>query len=121
MVVVQNYSWNMCLYTENVPIEQGIVCRRSQSMSHCITEEVLQVIAVASIVIYDVYQAYICPFKPELEDGQCILCGKFYRSKNKDDDSQSVCQCVSAETCQGCKVSTPENLINGNLMQVLNC
>merc|ERR1711936_820519 len=40
-----------------------------------------EVIAVASIVIYDVYQAYICPFKPDLKEGQCILCGKYLRHK----------------------------------------
>ena len=38
-----------------------------------------EVIAVASIVIYDVYQVYICPFRPGLKAGQCILCGRNYR------------------------------------------
>merc|ERR1719369_1823829 len=39
-----------------------------------------EVIAVASIIIYDVYQAYIEPFRPELKEGQCILCMKYLRS-----------------------------------------
>jgi len=62
-----------------------------------------EVIAVASIVIYDVYQAYICPFRPNLEDGQCILCGKFTRKPAKCLEDCSLCQCISAENCQGCK------------------
>ena len=40
-----------------------------------------EVIAVASIVIYDVYQAYVCPFRPGLEEGQCILCGRRFRGR----------------------------------------
>ena len=62
-----------------------------------------EVIAVASIIIYDVYQAYICPFRADLEDGQCILCGKFYRVKSRC-EGEETCQCVSAEKCEGCKV-----------------
>merc|ERR1712223_2279379 len=36
-----------------------------------------EVIAVASIIIYDIYQAYVVPFRPNLVHGQCIICGKF--------------------------------------------
>ena len=60
-----------------------------------------EVIAVASIVIYDVYQAYICPFKPDLKEGQCILCSKYLR-KQGNEDNRSLCECVSAEKCEGC-------------------
>ena len=64
-----------------------------------------EVIAVASIVIYDVYQAYICPFKPDLKEGQCILCGKYLRHKKVGlVDDVSLCDCVSADKCEGCKV-----------------
>ena len=62
-----------------------------------------EVIAVASIVIYDVYQAYICPFKPDLKPGQCILCSRYYRD-NGDGDRTGLCQCISADSCHGCKV-----------------
>jgi len=63
-----------------------------------------EVIAVASIVIYDVYQAYICPFKPDLKEGQCILCGKYLRHKKVGlVDDVSLCDCVSADKCEGCK------------------
>jgi len=66
-----------------------------------------EVIAVASIVIYDVYQAYICPFKPDLKEGQCILCGKYLRHKKIGMvDDVSLCDCVSADKCEGCKQDT---------------
>ena len=69
-----------------------------------------EVIAVASIVIYDVYQAYICPFRPDLKEGQCILCGKYLRHKKvaqgqeTGSGDESLCDCVSADKCEGCKV-----------------
>merc|ERR1712172_440717 len=63
-----------------------------------------EVIAVASIVIYDVYQAYICPFKPDLKEGQCILCSRYLRHKKVGlVDDVSLCDCVSADKCEGCK------------------
>ena len=72
-----------------------------------------EVIAVASIVIYDVYQAYICPFKPDLKEGQCILCSKYLRHKKVGlVDDLSLCDCVSADKCEGCKV---RNLINSQI------
>merc|ERR550517_1220938 len=49
-----------------------------------------EVIAVASILIYDVYQAYICPFKSDLKEGQCILCSRYLRKPKV----QAVGQCI---------------------------
>ena len=46
-----------------------------------------EVIAIASIVIYEVYQVYICLFKPDLREGQCILCLKYLRKQKKRDDT----------------------------------
>jgi len=60
-----------------------------------------EVIAVASIVIYDVYQAYICPFKPDLKDGQCILCSKYLRKQKGDEDAE-LCDCTSCAKCEAC-------------------
>merc|ERR1712241_1667668 len=39
-----------------------------------------EVTAVASIIIYDIYQAYVVPCRPNLVHGQCIICGKFMRA-----------------------------------------
>ena len=63
-----------------------------------------EVIAVASIVIYDVYQAYVCPFRPGLEEGQCILCGRRFRGN--PGVGNTLCDCVSAEYCEGCRLDT---------------
>ena len=62
-----------------------------------------EVIAVSSIVIYDVYQAYICPFKPDLKDGQCILCSRYLRKQKGDEDAQ-LCDCKSTAKCEACAV-----------------
>merc|ERR1711970_273951 len=64
-----------------------------------------EVIAVASIVIYDVYQTYICPFQPDLKEGQCILCSKYLRQQ-KGEDVTEVCSCPSAEGCEACNEDT---------------
>merc|ERR1712013_225079 len=61
-----------------------------------------EVIAVASIVIYDVYQTYICPFKPDLKEGQCILCSKYLR-KQEGDENAVLCDCKSTAKCEGCE------------------
>jgi hypothetical protein len=64
-----------------------------------------EVIAVASIVIYDIYQAYICPFKPNLKDGQCILCDRYLRTQ-KGDEAAELCCCQDAGKCAECKADT---------------
>ena len=63
-----------------------------------------EVIAVASIVIYDVYQVYICPFRPGLKAGQCILCGRNYRGGQGEGEGEVPCNCVSANNCEGCRL-----------------
>merc|ERR1711936_967161 len=63
-----------------------------------------EVIAVASIIIYDIYQAYICPFKSDLKEGQCILCSRYLRKpRDVTVAKESLCECVSADKCDQCK------------------
>merc|ERR1711988_1475552 len=63
-----------------------------------------EIIAVASIVIYDVYRAYVAPFRPNLTHGQCILCSKYMRKpKDQAVGEESLCDCVSADKCEQCK------------------
>merc|ERR1712088_555667 len=45
-----------------------------------------EVIAVASIIIYDIYQAYVCPYNPNLKEGQCILCARYLRKQGNEDN-----------------------------------
>ena len=68
------------------------------------------------------------PFRPDLKDGQCMICGKCFRSSGKkqrrgsgsqdsqlmkakddeeddeDEDVEELCKCPSATSCEGCKV-----------------
>merc|ERR1711988_1847353 len=81
-----------------------------------------EIIAVASIVIYDVYQAYICPFRPNLTHGQCIICGKYLRQQKvaqgqeTGSGDESLCVCVSADKCEGCK---QDNIIRAESSSVV--
>ena len=61
-----------------------------------------EVIAVASIIIYDVYQAYVQPFRPDLKQDECIICGKPVKAKAAGTET---CTCPSANKCEPCKVS----------------
>ena len=61
-----------------------------------------EVIAVASIIIYDVYQAYVQPFRPDMKDDECIICGKPVKAKSA---GVVPCTCPSASKCEACKVS----------------
>ncbi len=66
-----------------------------------------EVIAVASIIIYDIYQAYIEPFRSDLKLGQCIICGRYMREvsakMNGEPEGVELCSCPSAHNCEGCK------------------
>ena len=51
------------------------------------------------------FQAYVSPYRPDLKDGQCIICGKYCRAKDAGDDNpDNLCKCTSATRCDGCKV-----------------
>ena len=52
-----------------------------------------EIIAVASIIIYDIYQMYIEPFRKNHPEGCCIIC----QLKHND------CRCVNVNKCKGCK------------------
>jgi len=62
-----------------------------------------EVIAVASIIIYDVYQAYIEPFRKDLKSGHCIICARPTKAAYSNDPNAEICSCPSANRCQGCK------------------
>jgi Na+/pantothenate symporter len=62
-----------------------------------------EVIAVASIIIYDIYQMYIQPFRPDHKDDQCLLCGLNFGLKTEG--SLTKCVCPNVNKCQACTVS----------------
>ena len=62
--------------------------------------------AVSSIIIYDIYQVYITPFKKDLAENACILCG-LQIAKNTENGRINVgtfCDCPSSKTCFDCQV-----------------
>ena len=69
-----------------------------------------EIIAVASLIIYDIYQAYVQPFRKDLETGHCILCAKPMRNdytlKSPNygtTNDKTLCACSSAKNCVECK------------------
>lgn len=59
-----------------------------------------EIIAVASIVIYDVFQIYLKPFRQDLAPGECILCGHKVRPTSED---LKRCTCPSMQSCVTCR------------------
>ncbi|XP_069130647.1 uncharacterized protein [Argopecten irradians] len=66
-----------------------------------------EVMAVSSIIVYDIYQTYLRPFRKDLKQSHCILCGKQIQVPEPEiieDQSKapSVCDCNSVSDCQQC-------------------
>nr|XP_006821671.1 PREDICTED: uncharacterized protein LOC102808925 [Saccoglossus kowalevskii] len=58
-----------------------------------------EVIAVASILVYDLYQIHWRPYRAVNDTRSCLLCGKHRdRTENKDDQ----CECYSMSQCKRC-------------------
>ena len=75
-----------------------------------------EVIAVSSIIIYDVYQAYVQPFRPDLKDNECIICGKPIKAKL----GVQVCICPSTSKCEQCKVRAEKTFIESKVSMQLS-
>ncbi|XP_050416686.1 uncharacterized protein LOC126830352 [Patella vulgata] len=64
-----------------------------------------EVMAVSSIIVYDIYQSHIKPFRRTRGPGQCILCGMQKASlvNGATSDGIKFCSCASASDCEVCK------------------
>ncbi|GAB1598295.1 urea-proton symporter DUR3-like, partial [Argonauta hians] len=79
-----------------------------------------EVMAVSSIIVYDIFQTYINPFRRNRKRNQCILCGetKMKKETNEDLGEQNgkggdtmgtghlpilTCKCLSVSSCPSCK------------------
>ncbi|XP_076358692.1 uncharacterized protein LOC143251173 isoform X2 [Tachypleus tridentatus] len=65
-----------------------------------------EVIAVASLIIYDIYQPYIQPFRTDVKDDECIICGKPYPSSDSVEEEDKFCHCKSMVSCIDCQQDT---------------
>ncbi|XP_033744067.1 urea-proton symporter DUR3-like [Pecten maximus] len=71
-----------------------------------------EVMAISSIIVYDIYQTYIKPFRQGLKKTHCILCGKHVRDSELDPPASedpnttsydsTVCHCQSVSDCKQC-------------------
>ncbi|CAH1779211.1 unnamed protein product [Owenia fusiformis] len=63
-----------------------------------------EVVAVASLIVYDVYQPYINPFRKHLKEGDCVVCGKPSMKTTKSDNlvDRLICSCKPVVNCTGC-------------------
>ncbi|XP_071147925.1 uncharacterized protein [Mytilus edulis] len=59
-----------------------------------------EVMAVTSILVYDVYQVYLKPFRMVLDSNTCILCGK---ARGRLAVLRDKCKCESMTNCIACK------------------
>ncbi|XP_076358107.1 uncharacterized protein LOC143250869 isoform X2 [Tachypleus tridentatus] len=76
-----------------------------------------EVIAVASVIIYDVYQVYIQPFRKKLTENECIICGSPYKTSD-DEDSEDIpfCRCTSMVSCKNCEQDTEDRRLATDLV-----
>ncbi|XP_061164269.1 uncharacterized protein LOC133173296 [Saccostrea echinata] len=56
-----------------------------------------EIMAVASIIVYDIYKVYINPFRRLLTPTTCVLCGR-----QKMSGQSELCRCSSSVNCPAC-------------------
>ncbi|XP_052076798.1 uncharacterized protein LOC127714803 [Mytilus californianus] len=66
-----------------------------------------EVMAISSIIVYDIYQTYIRPFRKDLKRTDCVLCGKLKKQTvaatyANDQDREILCHCRSVNKCHNC-------------------
>ena len=61
-----------------------------------------QVIAIASITVYDIYQPYIQPYVQNLPKGVCQLCLKGFSEHTSEIFKGEICDCGSMRRCIDC-------------------
>lgn len=78
-----------------------------------------EVMAISSIIVYDIYQLHVAPFRRNYHHGQCLLCGRQTRNmyvpkneKQPENDGENhttlVCECKSVKECLRCN-TIPKN------------
>nr|ARQ84970.1 DUR3-like urea-proton symporter [Tridacna squamosa] len=62
-----------------------------------------EVMAISSIIVYDIYKTHVNPFRKNHTQTSCILCGKEKLIYHKDDQNLDDCNCPSSIDCGWCK------------------
>ncbi|XP_059164313.1 uncharacterized protein LOC131947186 [Physella acuta] len=66
-----------------------------------------EVMGLSSVIVYDIFQTYIRPFRDNLQPHHCVLCGKTRKglqqsANNSHPDGHELCACVDASNCGVC-------------------
>ncbi|KAK0050544.1 urea-proton symporter DUR3-like isoform X1, partial [Biomphalaria pfeifferi] len=91
-----------------------------------------EVMAISSIVVYDIYQTHIRPFKKTRGTGHCVLCGEVKPREASSDTSEKygedhfsskVCQCPLVSECNACFEDVKKNSISKetNQQKIYKC
>nr|WGU51207.1 DUR3-like urea transporter subtype A2 [Theodoxus fluviatilis] len=64
-----------------------------------------EVMAISSVIVYDIYQTYIRPFRSHMSPDDCPLCGLKRRADGKggDPDNSEECSCPKVYQCGDCQ------------------
>ncbi|XP_063435640.1 uncharacterized protein LOC134716559 [Mytilus trossulus] len=62
-----------------------------------------EVMAVSSIIVYDIYKVYINPYRKGIDITQCQLCGKEKTHAVGPEKTDQMCKCPSVFTCKACE------------------
>ncbi|XP_061178004.1 uncharacterized protein LOC133186736 [Saccostrea echinata] len=58
-----------------------------------------EIMAISSILVYDIYKVYVCPFRETCVPSSCPLCGNLKYAK----EGVTCCSCIPASDCQNCQ------------------
>ncbi|XP_033743421.1 urea-proton symporter DUR3-like [Pecten maximus] len=61
-----------------------------------------EVMAVSSIIVYDIYRTHVNPYRKSSSPTSCLLCGK-EKVSAKDSAKTELCVCKPFEDCRDCK------------------
>ena len=61
-----------------------------------------QVIAISSIIVYDIYIPYIQPYRKHLPTNYCLICQKKFENNSQEAFKEEVCDCVCIKNCLDC-------------------
>ncbi|XP_060573870.1 uncharacterized protein LOC132731673 [Ruditapes philippinarum] len=79
-----------------------------------------EVMAVSSIIVYDIYKTYIKPFRKNITPTSCILCGK-EKLKEMCAEGNDLCQCQSSIGCKACELDIENRARDGIDNVVYTC
>ncbi len=58
-----------------------------------------EIMAVTSILVYDIYAIYLRPYRLTTDSNTCILCGKL---RGRMSNPRDKCVCLSGKHCIDC-------------------